>query len=311
MKRSILVPVDGSSLSETAIPVACAIARRQGRAPVEVVCAYAPPVEVLRGPGAPVTDTRLDHDLAAHARDYVAMLARRLSREGGDLQVRAIALEGDAAEAIVARVREANHDLVVMTTHGRSGPSRYWLGSVADRVARVCPVPVLMLRDVSSAVPLMGDPAFPEVLVPVDVDHLAERLVPDAMALAGAGATLHLAHVVVPIRLVPPPSVFDVAVSEVEAQLPADLLGVNRESAQRHLDQVAEQLRTQGMRVQTHVVIHPSPATAILELAHEVNAKLIAMAPHGRRGMERLFLGSVSDKVLRTSPVPVLLHRTG
>lgn len=308
MIRSILVPADGSSLSECAIPVACAIARRQQRASVEVVSVYAGPLDVLRGPGAPVRDPRYDADLAAGARSYVATLAERLAREAPDLSTCATALEGPPAPTIVTRVREAPHDLVVMTTHGRSGASRLWLGSVADRVVRQCPVPVLLLRDVSAATPSERDPMWSDVVVPVDTDGASELLVSEAMALAGAGATLHLLHVVVPLRLLPLPSSFALAAAEAPTQLPADILGASRDAAQQHLSQMADTLRATGLQVRTYVRIHPNPAEAILDLAYEVHARLIAMATHGRHGPGRLLLGSVTDKVIRGATVPVLVR---
>lgn len=308
--RAILVPIDGSSLSETALPVAFAIARRLSASRVETVSVIPPPIDPLRGGGAPVRDTRFDHDLRADAQEMVAKLERRLPEMSSGVPTTATMLEGDAAERIAAHLGSGEYDLVVMTTHGRSGASRLWLGSVADRLVRQSPVPVLLLRDVSSTTPRDDEPLFADVLVPLAADDNSELILSDALALAGEGATYHLFSVVVTQRFVPPPSALDVVTASAAANAvapSADLLGATRDATAKFVEEVAGQLRKRGVRATTKVLIHDNPAEAILTYAHEINARLIAMASRGRGPARRMFLGSVTDKVVRGASVPVLV----
>jgi nucleotide-binding universal stress UspA family protein len=82
-----------------------------------------------------------------------------------------------------------------------------------------------------------------------------------------------------------------------------------RAVAQAYLDRVAERLRTRGLRVQTQVVVGESPAAGVLDVARDRHINLIALATHGRSGLKRLFLGSVADKIVRGTLIPVLVYR--
>ncbi|MGA2068181.1 MAG: universal stress protein [Thermoguttaceae bacterium] len=84
---------------------------------------------------------------------------------------------------------------------------------------------------------------------------------------------------------------------------------VRRAVAQAYLDRVAERLRAKGLRIQTHVVVGESPAVAVLDMARDKDIDLIAIAPHGRRALKLLFLGSVADKIVRGTFTPVLVYR--
>jgi nucleotide-binding universal stress UspA family protein len=80
------------------------------------------------------------------------------------------------------------------------------------------------------------------------------------------------------------------------------------QEAGAYLERVAQSLRSRSLSVKTKVAVHPEPAAAILEAA-QAGTDLIAIQTHGRRGLSRLVLGSVADKVIRGSSVPVLVQR--
>ena len=83
-----------------------------------------------------------------------------------------------------------------------------------------------------------------------------------------------------------------------------------RAEAESYLNRVAERLTERGITVQTHVDLAEHPASAILDTAYSVGMDLIALETHGRRGLPRLLLGSVADKVIRGASTPVLVHRS-
>lgn len=308
MSRAILVPVDGSSLSETALPVAIAIARQQGGMAVEAVTVAPPASYRFSGSGAPSIDTRFDHDRRVELRAQVVQLGDRLATMAPDLTTHATLLDGPVAESIATFAEHGAHRCIVMTTHGRSGMSRLWLGSVADRLVRVSRVPLLLLKEGSDR-PLPTDsPPFRDALIPIDVETRTDEIVGDVLALAGTGVRLHLLHVVVPQRHIPPPALDLLGEGRGLSDAGPDLLALSRESAEQHLAALAERLVGRGLSVTTEVRSHTSPAQAILDVAVERGAGLIGMASHGRGAVGRMLLGSVTDKVVRAAPVPVLVR---
>lgn len=308
--RAILVPLDGSALAETALPTALALARRSPGTRLDAVVVLATPPAAIPAAGAPVTDRRFDHDLYAETEQYAATMRQRLAALAPDLTPALTLLYGDPAERIAHFAREGDYDVIVMTTHGRTGLSRAWLGSVADGVLRLSHVPVLLLRDAAAATPREGEgvPLYADVIVPFDDGRVSEEILPDAVAVAGTSARFHLIHVVVPPRWLPPPSALEIVTAgESLAPDPGDLYQ-GRDAALRRLEGIAEQLRARGLEVHVHVPVHANPAEAILECARERHASLIAMTTHGRRTPGRLLLGSVADKVVRGAATPVLVR---
>jgi nucleotide-binding universal stress UspA family protein len=210
---------------------------------------------------------------------------------------------------ICARALDEGADLVVMTSHGRTGFSRAWLGSVADGVVRRAAVPVLLLRiaDTSGRPDERTVPRFGRILVPLDGSRQAAVVLDPAAALAQAsGATLVLLRVVqpVPIASVPPMGfaggavVVDDAATQVLAR-----------DARQDLEREARELAERGVSaVEQHVIVEPGVARAILDFANRHRVDLIAMASHGR-GASRLVIGSIADKLLRGSALPILLRR--
>ena len=187
-----------------------------------------------------------------------------------------------------------------MTTHGRGGLARAWLGSVTDRLVRSSSVPVLAIRSRKDTPPgAAGE--FGRVLVPLAEARFGAEAIELTMEIAGTdGVEYFLLHALAPPLVIPPPEPAIVTVPD---------LGAAEAAAQAFLSELADPLRARGIHVSTKVVVEPSPAHAILEFVEENGIHLIGMATHGFRGAKRLLLGSVADKVLRAAPVPVLMIR--
>lgn len=330
MFRHIVIPLDGSAFSRTAIPYAHALASNADVG-LELVSAVDTAAALL-GAGYP-------GDLAAGATTSgagvpaVALELVEASREGREKELEALArklgtatggtvgwvvLDGEPGEAVAGRVEEGEADLVVMSTHGRGGLDRAWLGSVADRLIRRLTVPLLLVRPeeeegTGEVADLESDEDGPElalesarirrVLVPLDGSELAEAILDPAARLARqTGASLVLLRAIDPMLPTDAP------------YLPATVEGTEARFEERHeeartyLDGVAERLRGEGVDVADAEVREGRAAPTILERAGE-GADLVAMATHGRGGLRRWLLGSVSDKVLRGADRPVLIVR--
>jgi nucleotide-binding universal stress UspA family protein len=289
MFRKLLVPLDRSSLAEQAIGQAAMIARA-AHAGIDLVVVDEP------FPFAGVNDGPWRTEDWAAEQTYVETVAAELA-SGASLPVTSAVLRGDA-------------DLIVMTSHGRTGFSRAWLGSVADSVARRAPIPVLMLRPVeSSADRLAARHVFKRVLVPLDGSPLAAGIVPTALDLANASnATVTLLRIVRPVPLA---VAMDATLPLAYTPLIPDDVATKElvTEATSSIGALAQRLNQEThVTVETHVDVNDRVAEAIVAFAQGHSIDVIAMSTHGR-GATRMLMGSVADKVLRGSGLPVLLRR--
>lgn len=305
MFRKLLLPLDRSSLAEQAIGHAASIARESGAA-IDIVLVHEP------FPFAGYADLPWEGDAAATAEQkYVEAVADEL-RSGAQVTATCSVLRGAPAEMIIRRAREVGADLIVMTSHGRTGLSRSWLGSVADAVMRKSSIPVLMLhpqREGKTTSRREAARGIERVLVPMDGSPLATGIVPAATDLARAArASITLLRIVpiVPIVMAYEPTLpvtsLPVVPDDAATQQLVDV-------ATSELESVAQRLHEEtGIAIDAHVAVSGHAAQAIVDQADALNVDVIAMSTHGR-GASRLLLGSVADKVLRSSRVPVLLYR--
>lgn len=302
MFRTLLVPLDGFEFSERALPLAGAIARASS-ASLHLVHVHAPAVA-----GHLLSASQFEYqglDLEAYAARHRQESGKHLERVAGalrqqGLEVTGIVLEGRISEVLADHAQAIQADLIVMTTHGRAGASRMWLGSVADALVRHSHVPILMIhpREEDSETP--SD--IRHILVPLDGSELGERVLAPAATLARTtGARLTVAHVV---------ASHSALGAGLVPLLPDDVVRI-RDQAAAYLSDVAVRLGAQGVGVETYLTEDDNTAAAVAQAAAEVNADLIALATHGHGGLRRAVLGSVADKVLRSSPLPLLVLRPG
>jgi len=310
MYRTLLVPLDGSPFAEHALPAALAIARR-ARSRLHLVSVITPLAEAYVE-GLSFSTAELEAQLEARQRTYLEGVARRL-RDRADVPVTFAAPQGEVAGVLCQLLAQGEGDLVVMATHGRSPLGRFWLGSVADEMIRHTTAPLLLVRPGEDLPNLDHEPDLGKVVLPLDGSPLAEQILEPAVTLAclmpGASLTLVRAiHPVLPVvYTADAPDAAREAhhlTEQVEA-MQAHL----RDEAQRYLEGVAERIRQRGIAVGVEVALEDQPALAILHEAEKVKAGLIALETHGRRGLTRLILGSVADKVIRGAHVPVLVQR--
>ncbi len=146
MYKKILVPLDGSELSETSLEHAKAIATRFA-VPEMILMRVVEPLSTLAvaelaGAGADWLSTA-EQMSETEANEYLAKLEEKLKQEG--IPAKSVMIRGRAAEAILDYTIKNKVDLIVMSTHGRSGITRWVLGSIADKVLSRTPVPILLV----------------------------------------------------------------------------------------------------------------------------------------------------------------------
>ncbi len=301
MYESILVPLDGSLASEQALPMALDVAERTGaRLELVIVQQYGAPPYLLAE--TPPPDADADREQRTGLDAYIEEVAGRARMRVAS--VSASVLEGEIAETLIARAAETGASLIVMTTHGRGGVSRMWLGSVAEQIVREIAVPVLLRRPRDAAPAVTGPFTLRRLLVPLDESAVSESVVEPAAALASAfGAEIVLLRVVEPLivraRIVTAPAV----------EVDEEDLARQAERAERYLDRVIDRLQAKKLSARQHLMAHHQPARAILDAARDTQADAIAMATRGYGGLRRLVIGSVADKVLRGAECPLMVYR--
>jgi nucleotide-binding universal stress UspA family protein len=296
----IIVPVDGSAVAEQAIPLALGIARR-ARSQVQLVMVHQElsPVLIME-PGVVYARTRLAVERSES--EYLGNLTSRLRKETGEV-LSSTMLKGPLVGTLADYARTSGADLVVMTTHGRGGVGRAWLGSVTDELIRRSEVPVIALRARVNLEPA-EEVNIREILVPLDGSPLAEEVLKPVAALARIlGAKLSLVQIVQPVMLASDPALsFPLTYDE-------QLTALQRDAAQDYLRDMAQRLRDEGVEASGVAVLGGATAATILSLAGRARIGLLALATHGRGGIRRLVLGSVADKLVRAAEVPVLVVR--
>ena len=300
MFRTIVVPLDGSAFAEQVLPVALRIAARAG-AELHVVEAHVP--YELQG----VDSGKWDNTVRQRERRYLVHIAERIAAV--EKQPPHVALVGaDAVKSIGAYVGRVPSPLIVMTSHGRTGLSRLWLGSVADGLVRSAVAPVLMVRPSEGAhAPLGGDGVpFARILVLLDGSERAERALEPVAALAAlGGAEVRLLRVVEPVA-----EIAALGLDYVEPIYPAELTKAEEAHAWEYLEATAARLRDTPAigPVTTEVRVARRVGGAILGTIERWKPDLVALATHGR-GASRLLIGSTADKMLRAAVVPMLVVR--
>ena len=300
MYRVILLALDGDTFSETALPVAAELARVSG--------ARLHLVHVLDMLRRPAYARNVDpHDwwggkAMGAASEYLDRLAA--GRWVVNVEVTKAVATGTIDSAILDQARKAGADLIVMTTHGKPPVQRLWLGSTADRIARTSPIPVLFVAG-SERGAEFGPPAFRKLLVTLDGSEVSESVLPHATTFARANnAEIRLLYVAEPVRI--PAAALPIG---ADATAPfIETIAQRDQAAAAYLERVAQSL--DYPRVATEVVLSDGPvAEFILDAIERLDVDAVALATHGRGGFRRFILGSVADKLLRGSKVPVLLCR--
>jgi nucleotide-binding universal stress UspA family protein len=296
--RSVLVPLDGSTFAEHALPMAAEIARRS-EAMLQLALVHHPVPALATAIEVPEFETQIDQESRDRERAYLSETVGRV-RQGANVPVTSALLDGPVADALEVLIDQSQADLVVMTTHGRGPMSRFWLGSVADHVMRHVRVPVLLVRPDGAE----GAARLRRILVALDGSTFAEQAVDRALALGNPAETEFTL-----VMVVEPP--YPIADPNGMMVVPVDpeLEKVVRERSRRYLDGKADQLRKKGYRVVTRLIDGPPVGQGILEAADLADADLIALASHGRGGLPRVVLGSVADKIVRGTTRAVLVVR--
>ena len=306
MYDRILVPLDGSPLAEQVLPYVTRISLGLG-IPVHLLQIFPSPSEALADPRHGRYGTGISAGIHDESIDYLNSV---LSKTAG-MEITSEAHEGDAVSRIIDAAEKSPASLLAMSTHGRSGVTRWLMGSMTDRVLHATKNPMLIVHGRQEGEP-EPDTNLETIIVPVDGSSLSEQVIPDVAALAKA---MNLK--VILLRVVATAEEFS---AQTGYQRVEGMLGIHFSSfeematevgdqASAYLQGLEEKLREQGVASVEHRVVRGAAAHVIMDVAQETPDSLVAMTTHGRSGPARWTMGSVTDRVVRHSGDPVLVVR--
>jgi nucleotide-binding universal stress UspA family protein len=281
MLRTILVPLDGSALSASILgQVRRILVRRDARV---VLLRVVPERELGAARGA---------DPVAAARAELEEQARALRAQGAQAETRVLA--GDPAERVLSAAAEIRPDLIALSTHGRSGPSRWIRGSTAERILRGSSFPTVVANPRGLD---CKETRFAKILVALDGSEQASSILPQVVELA----KLYDAEV----------TLLNAIETLVGDFSPGDLAVAAWNDAEAFLEAERAKLQDELPASRLKIKVVPGPAAAaIVDVAAEMKADLLALTTHGRTGASRWLWGSVAEQVVRHAPCPLLVHRT-
>lgn len=295
MFSHLLIPLDGSRLAETVLPLGASLARKLGSAVtlLHVIERDAP--TAIHG------DRHLTN--AQEAERYLLDLSQRQFAEFGAVEVHVHAdVESDVARSIVEHARERASELVLLCTHGRGGLRHRLFGGIAQRVLRFGTVPVML----APPAPQDAGTAFHcrHVLVPLDGQPEHEQALPVATDLSRrCGAELHV------LAVVPTFDTLSGAQARSRQLLPgstAAMLDFHEEDVTAYVRDVAARLHREGIDTAVDVT-RGEPRSVIVGVAERTGADLIVMGTHGKVGLDAFWEGSVAPWVAGRADTALLL----
>lgn len=273
--RKVVVPLDGSPLAEVALPYAEEIAGKIGS---EMVL-----LSVL-----PSDEPEEYHNLNSYMEktlDITMHQVKKYTEGTRDCTICTATRIGSPAEGILDYVDKGHFCLVVMATHGRSGISRWAIGSVGDKVVRsTTRQPLLLIRAKGAHPDIRAKRIFKKALVPLDGSFESEAVMPVLTTIA---ASLHMEIVL--LRVLP-------------------RMNHSLASVETYLQDWCQKLEVAGISAR-YEVRTGAPADQIIDIADESACDVVAMATHAHTAGNLWPLGSVAQKVLLAGNTPLLLVR--
>jgi nucleotide-binding universal stress UspA family protein len=290
--KNIVVGTDFSEASENAITQAMHVARKTGAS-----------ITVVHAGNLPQAKTEVPEHLTSAAEEFETLVRESASADRNALEELRERLDGQGVEISHALVegfpdvgicdtaKQVDADLVVTGTHGRTGLKRFLLGSVAERVVRMAETSVLVSRNDA------GAGGFNKLLVPTDFTELSMRAIDIALELAAPGATIELFH----SWQLPPQANHRAAEAVLKPILKAIEADVDKRGAE-----LKDKVATEGRTVR-FTNARRAPADGIQDRLAAEDFEIVIMGSHGRRGIQRFFLGSVAEATIRHAKCSVLI----
>lgn len=297
MYKQILIPLDGSKTAEAVLPYARTLARKLNL-----------PIELLGVVNVVGVTMRASRSRARHFDTLISESIRsseayltRIAASFPELNVKCTTDKGRPEDVILEKAR-VNTTLITMATHGRSGLDRFLLGSVAEKVLRATTSPILLIRATEGA-NSEGEATLNSVVVPLDGSEFAESVLPTVATLA---KELKLKVVLLRAYSMPSNAYADDGYYAAHYE---EIITDIRDEVVAYLESKTEEMKRLGAAEISCLARDGFAAEEIIAVGRDTPDNLIAMCTHGRSGVRRWTLGSVTETVARHSGDPVLVLR--
>ncbi|HHX44259.1 MAG TPA: universal stress protein [Chloroflexi bacterium] len=293
MFEHILVPLDGSRLAEMVLPHLVALAPTfESRVTLLRVVEQEPSGQMR---SVDPMEWRISR---AQAKAYLDEQATRLAEVG--LETETALLEGQAADRIVEYARSNDADLILLSSHGRSGLSRWNISSVVQKIILQSRVSTMIVRAYQPGIENLTGHHYRRILVPLDCSQRAEVSLSPMVTLARAhDAQVILAHVVrLPEMTCPEP------LGDEDRALIERMTERNRFGATQYLDQLRERLEIEA---EVRIIVSDSPSVALDDLVESEEVDLVVTSAHGRSARAKWPYGSVTIGLISYGSTPLLI----
>jgi len=298
MFGKILVPLDGSKTAENVLPLARSFARAL-QIPVEllgVIDIVEMAYQIARDRVSIITS--LVNDATGRFTEYLEGIAQNFPTGTARCTIQT----GSAAEAIINSAATDKQTLIALATHGRSGLDRWLLGSVAEKVLRGGSNPTLVVRARDDKNPSWAMATLKRIVVPLDGSEMSEGILPYIKELAK--------QVDLEVTLIRLYGGLSAAGDGFYSPHQLDAMTARlRQEAVTYLESKTEEMKQQGLNKISFTAKEGLEPDEILAIARQTPDTMIAMCTHGRSGVQRWALGSVTETVVRHSDNPVLVVR--
>jgi nucleotide-binding universal stress UspA family protein len=294
MFKHILVPLDGSKLAECVLPHVVAVANAF-EADVTLL-------QVLERERAPSEQGFVDplgwYMGSAEAQAYLDGIAARIQELG--LRAETAVREGRAAQQIIGFARRKEADLLVLSSHGRSGLSGWNVSGVVQKTIMRAYVPVMIVRAYQPVSADLDGVRYGRIVIPLDGSRRAECVLPLATTIARShGSELMLVHVMREVKIpylgAPRPE---------DDELVQQVMNRAKAEASNYLDRLKPRV---DARAQTYLLVGDSAACALHELIEQKDASLVILSAHGYSGTTKWPYGSMVINLIGYGTTPLLI----
>ncbi len=295
MYNSILIPLDGSSYSEAAVPFSIFLAGKlDARVTLLHVIEKSPPKSVHG-----------EHHLAGYeeASAYLENLKKKFYQSGIKVDYHIHAGDEISVDrAIAMHNEEISADIILMTTHGWGGLKEIFFGNIAQQILNIGTMPVLFIPPVFKALP-QGAKWPLKILLPLDGTSVHEKGHEAAAAIAkSCGSELYLAFVIPTLNTLPAEQT---AVGVLLPGATREVLEIQENDAQDYLQKKKEEFQAKGLTVKTEIC-RGDPALGINRIANEYDIDLIVLGTHGRAGLSAFWAGSIGARITNRARAAIL-----
>ena len=296
MFKRILVALDGSVTAESILPAVTSLAQLFG--------SWVTLCSIISHEKSPflLTNSSFLETIELESKQaltlYLHKIQSRLESKG--IKIDIVIKTGNPSHEIIQLAENTGYDLLAFATRGRSGITRWILGSVADHIIGSVTTPILLISPKADKEYSLDDPhKINSIIAPLDGSRLAESILPIAESISIKSNTkIDLLQVV--------PTIIQVYLGIEPQAYPMDVLENLEDRAYEYLSTIESSLKNRGVTARSKLV-EGDVSSSIIDYCSKLDHSLITMTTRGYTGFSRWVLGSVADKIIRDIGEPVLL----